>query len=236
MFDRYKQVILFDVETSGLDPKKDKIIELGMLVLRRNDINDKFKLEKEVNSLLKHEDLVISEEITKITGITQQAIDEQGVAPNKVFDEIAGNFLVYQEDTLLVAYNAGFDINFISEFLSLHMIKTGGFPCLVSDILDPLTIFRDRHSGSHKLKDAIAFYGAEGVNSHRAIDDVKAMLSVIKKMWVEDKGIDLYINHLGYNPYYGVSNRVPRIHYIGQEGGGLEVINHIKCTFAEYAN
>ncbi len=228
MFGRYKQILMFDTETTGLDPAADRIIEFGMMILRRSSLEEKFKLQAEVNMLVSHETLVLPEKITEITGITQEDLDRDGVPETKLFESVAAHFLAHQEDTLVVAYNAGFDIAFVQELLSRHLINTSGFPCLMSDILDPLSIFRDRHEGPHKLSDAIKFYDADGVNSHRAIDDVKAMFGVLKKMAAEKNNIDWYINHLGYNTRYGIGKtRLPRIHYIGQDGGMCEIERHV---------
>lgn len=228
MFDRYKKVLIFDTETTGLDPKEDRIIEFGMMVLQRESCEEKFCLQTEVSVLVKPHNLKLPEKITEITGITQEDLDRGGITEERLFGLIAAHFLKNQEETLLIAYNAGFDIAFVESLLSRYLFKTFDASCLMADILDPLTIFRDRHRGPHKLKDAIAYYGADGVNSHRAVDDVRALFCVLKKMALEKNNIDLYINHLGYNPYYGPGkNRIPRIHYIGQEGGQYEIEAHV---------
>ena len=55
-------------------------------------------------------------------------------------------------------------------------------------------------------------------NSHRAIDDVKALVEVLKAMDNERDDLQTYINIFGYNPKYGVSGeRIAGITYHEQQ-------------------
>ena len=90
---------------------------------------------------------------------------------------VAGN-------TLLLAYNAHFDLSFL-----FYMLLRDGDPTILKgkDKLDLLTVYKDRHSYPHKLCNAIDVYGLSGkvVNSHRAVDDVLATVEVMKAMEAE---------------------------------------------------
>lgn len=76
-----------------------------------------------------------------------------------------------------------------------------------ADYLDSLTVYKDRRAYPHKLANAIAAYKLEDKvqNSHRAIDDVEALLEVCKAMDDERPDLLTYVNLFGYNPKYGVS-------------------------------
>ena len=110
------------------------------------------------------------------------------------------------ERTLLAAYNAQFDLNFLYHFLrpfgQVGILRAPRF-------LDVLTVYRDRRDYPHKLSDAIAAYGLEdqAVNSHRAVDDARAAAILLDAMAAERDDLDRYIDLFGYSPKYGVSGR-----------------------------
>ena len=55
------------------------------------------------------------------------------------------------------------------------------------------------------------------MNSHRAIDDVKALLEVAKAMGRERDDLRDYINIFGYNPKYGASGRhLKKVTYVAR--------------------
>ena len=116
------------------------------------------------------------------------------------------NLLGGGERTLLAAYNAQFDLNFLYHFLrpfgQVGILRAPRF-------LDVLTVYRDRRDYPHKLSDAIAAYGLEdqAVNSHRAVDDARAAAGLLDAMAAERDDLDRYIDLFGYSPKYGVSGR-----------------------------
>jgi DNA polymerase III epsilon subunit-like protein len=99
-----------------------------------------------------------------------------------------------------VAYNALFDYEFLR-----HCLLKNNYEGLSNDVLDPLTILRDRRPYPHKLADAITYYelNEKCQNSHRGIDDVKALYYVLEEMIKENDNISTYINRIGYIPKYG---------------------------------
>ena len=109
-------------------------------------------------------------------------------------------------NTLLLAYNAHFDLSFL-----FYMLLRHGDPTILKgkDKLDLLTVYKDRRSYPHKLCNAIEAYGLSGqvVNSHRAVDDVIATVAVMRAMEDERNDILNYVNLFGYNPKYGVDGK-----------------------------
>ena len=73
------------------------------------------------------------------------------------------------------------------------------------NMLDALTVYKDRHEYPHKLENAIMVYNLSDKvqNSHRAIDDTLATVEVLKCMDLECDDLEKYINLFGYNPKYG---------------------------------
>ena len=129
LLDVYRNIVFFDVETTGFNAQANRIIELAAIGVRRN-FQGKAEIWREMDVYCKlPEGQKIPEEIIKLTGITDQMLIEHGVSDDemaKQFAEImtgedsAGcpeNF----NDTLLVAHNAQFDLNFIGFLYVLQM-------------------------------------------------------------------------------------------------------------------
>jgi len=202
----YKSIVVFDCETNGLDFNTCQIIELAATKVSL-DINGDMIIEKEIDDFIAlPEGESLPRKIVELTGITDHILRNEGISK----DSAAKRFLeLVDEETLLVAHNAQFDALFLLSLLNDYSIP--GF-----DYLDTLTIFKDRHAYPHKLSDAITAYGLNEkvFNSHRAIDDVKALIEVLKMMQKERNDIHTYINIFGYNPKYGVSGKkIPGIQY-----------------------
>ena len=111
-----------------------------------------------------------------------------------------------QGNTLLLAYNAHFDLSFLYYLLLRH-----GDPMILKgkDKLDLLTVYKDRRPYPHKLCNAIEAYGLSGkvVNSHRAVDDCVATVAVMEEMEKEKADLECYVNLFGYNPKFGIDGK-----------------------------
>lgn len=204
IFTKYKAVVFFDTETSGLDADTCQIIELAAIrieqtargTLRMADTADVFVKLPEGEKL--------PEQITDLTGITDELLEAEGVTEG----EAAARFTDMLRDgpVLLVAHNAQFDLLFCRAMIWRHVVD-GEELFDDADYLDSLTVYKDRRAYPHKLANAIVAYKLEDKvqNSHRAIDDVAALFEVCKAM--DDERADLleYVNIFGYNPKYGVS-------------------------------
>ena len=202
LFSRYDRLVLFDTETTGLIFNRDEIIEFAAVVLERRD--------GQIQVMETYDELVtlspcgfIPAKIEQLTGITNQDVRERGISKARVCCDIARMF---QGNTLLLAYNAHFDLSFL-----FYMLLRDGNPGILKgkDKLDLLTVYKDRRSFPHKLCNAIEAYGLSGqvVNSHRAVDDVLATVEVMKAMETEKDDLHKYINLFGYHPTYGVDGK-----------------------------
>ena len=200
LWKQFDRIVVFDTETTGIEFGQDEIIELGAAA---------FSPAGETGSM----DLLIRLTpgrtlppfITQLTGITPEQLEREGVektAACETFCRLLGG----GERTLLAAYNAQFDLNFLYHFLrpfgQVGILRAPRF-------LDVLTVYRDRRDYPHKLSDAIAAYGLEdqAVNSHRAVDDARAAAILLDAMAAERDDLDRYIDLFGYSPKYGVSGR-----------------------------
>ena len=141
--------------------------------------------------------------IQELTGISTQDLRERGLPKTRVARDVGE---MIKGNTLLLAYNAHFDLSFLYYFL-----LRDGDPLVLKgkDKLDLLTVYKDRHPYPHKLCCAIEAYGLSGkyVNSHRAVDDVIATAAVALEMEKERDDLHMYINLFGFNPKYGVDGK-----------------------------
>lgn len=229
LLDEYRNIVFFDTETTGFNAQANRIIELAAIGVRRN-FEGKAEIWREMDVYCKLPDgQKIPENIVGLTGITDQMLAEQGVSEDEMaarFAQIMSGEADYKE-TLLVAHNAQFDLNFVAFLYVLQMAHDSEGPQYrewmhgfnAADYLDTLTIYKDRAAYPHKLANAIEHYGLAGkvVNSHRAIDDVKALLEVTKAMGIERGDLRDYVNIFGYNPKYGISGRhLKKVSYLQQ--------------------
>ena len=202
LFEKYDRLFLFDTETTGLQYNRDEIIEFAAVVLERKD--GKVIVTEEYDELITlSPGGFVPAQIEALTGISNQDIRERGIPKTRVCCDIAR---MVAGNTLLLAYNAHFDLSFL-----FYLLLREGDPTILrgKDKLDLLTVYKDRRSYPHKLCNAIDAYGLSGqvVNSHRAVDDVLATVEVMKAMEAERDDLCRYINLFGYNPKYGISGK-----------------------------
>ena len=202
LFAKYDKLVLFDTETTGLQFSRDEIIEFAAVVVEQQD--GKAVVTRQYDELVTlTPGNTVPPKIQELTGISTQDIMERGVAKTRVCRDIAEMFT---GNTLLLAYNAHFDLSFLYYFL-----LRSGDPMILKgkDKLDLLTVYKDRRSYPHKLCNAIDAYGLAGkvVNSHRAVDDVLATVEVMKAMEAERDDLLNYVNLFGYHPKFGIDGK-----------------------------
>lgn len=200
LWSRFDRIVVFDTETTGIEFSADRIIEIGAVALERSGETDSF------NHLIRlPEGETLPPFITSLTGITDHQLLTEGVAPAEAAEAFC-RLLDGRDRTLLVAYNAQFDLNFLYRFL---------LPCGLASVLkaprflDALTVYRDRRDYPHKLCNAIEAYGLadSAVNSHRAVDDARATVALLEAMAAERDDLDRYLDLFGTHPKYGLSGQ-----------------------------
>ena len=202
LFAKYDRLVLFDTETTGLLFSRDEIIEFAAVVVER--VNGIPTVTKEYDELIAlSPGGFVPPKIEQLTGISTQDLREKGLPKTRVARDIAD---MIGGNTLLIAYNAHFDLSFLYYFLLRH-----GDPMILKgkDKLDLLTVYKDRKPYPHKLCNAIESYGLSGkvVNSHRAVDDVIATVAVMEEIEKEKADLECYVNLFGFNPKYGVDGK-----------------------------
>lgn len=147
--------VVFDIETTGFSALHDRIIEIGAVRMRNNEIEDRF-------SCFINPGIPIPYKIQELTGISDEMVMD---AP--AIEEQLPRFLEFCGDSVLVAHNAAFDTGFIRE-------NAGRMGILHSPaIIDTLAFARLLlpNLGRFKLDQVAKSLGIELKNHHRAVDD-----------------------------------------------------------------
>lgn len=147
-----KSFVAVDLETTGLDPKLETIIEVGLIHFEKGKIKEKFT--KTVNPCK-----TVSDNVLMLTGIKQ---DELYSSPTleKIIPDIK-NFI---KDKPLVGHNIAFDINFLEKSFSVKNVTYDTFN--LSRIYLP---FASRHS----LSSIVEYFKIPYENAHRASYDAE---------------------------------------------------------------
>ena len=158
--------VVFDLETTGLNSSPasgnmDKIIEIGAYKIDNGEIIESFSTF--VNPAKR-----LSEEIIKLTGITQEMVDS---AP--VFEEAMPDFYKFCAGSVLVGHNiAGFDFKFVDYYCS----KLGYI--LDRKIIDTLHLSQELLYLSNYKLNTVADKFNIAFNHHRAVDDALATAKI----------------------------------------------------------
>lgn len=149
--------VVFDLETTGLEPTTCEIIEIGALKYKNNELVEEF-------SVLIKPKSNISETIVGITGITDEMVkDALGI------EEILPKFLEFIGDLTLVAHNSSFDLSFIEE-----NIKRLGLNMINNKNIDTVALAREYIPKVYNYKlTTLKNYFKLDFGSHRSIDDCK---------------------------------------------------------------
>ncbi len=135
-FWKSQSFVSLDIETTGLDPNNSEIIEIGAVRfqdgVRKDEYNVLIKPVNKVPALIK-----------QLTGIRESDL-ENGINIKKALTDL----LTYLKDDLVICHNSRFDISFIRNQLTLHMLPTLDNP--VYDTLELSRIFLP-FINNHKL-------------------------------------------------------------------------------------
>ncbi len=196
LFSKYRRIVVFDTETTGLDPKHDRIIEFGYAIYELHDTT--ITCTQEVNFLIQMDrGQEITERITSLTGITKQELTKQGLDIKDAVSKI-GQLFSQNQKTLFVAYNAPFDLSFLIECTQNKNLFTK------IDILDLYAFFGHidglyelgetyRKLENRKLETVVKALNIKHNQQqfHRAIYDAQILIEILKKIELYGMGESL---------------------------------------------
>lgn len=175
---------LIDLETTGLDPSFDSIIEIACIKFRNSSEIDRF--QSLIQPDKRYDDnAFIDDFITSLTGITNDMLE---TAPK--FDSVSTSLWEFLQGELIVGHNVNFDINFLYD----------NFQCsnnnliFNNDFVDTLRLARRTlpELNHHRLKDLTDYFQIN-LSHHRALNDCLMTHEVLLNLAkiITDKCIDL---------------------------------------------
>lgn len=177
-----KDYCIIDLETTGLDPEFNEIIEMAAVRVRNRQIVDTFSVLVKPNGEL-------DEFIQKLTGITNEML-----ANAENIEVALPEFLNFVGDDILIGHNINFDINFIYD--NVQKLKNVPFS---SDYVNTMRISRCvlPEMKHHRLKDLVEKFGIVHEHEHRALSDCQATFEVLNNLQKLILEYDIDLNRLG---------------------------------------
>lgn len=176
--------VVFDLETTGLNPTAHEIIEIGAIRFIGNE-------PKEIFHTYVKPKKRISAKITGINGITNEMVEN---SPS--IEYILPKFIDFIGDDILIAHNAEFDMEFI-----LNQLYNLGYGKIKNKVIDTLKLSRQKIRDYDPEKDRdvkLESYSLEylkdrfflsEIPSHNSIDDCKVCAYIYMKIVNEDGDI-----------------------------------------------
>lgn len=158
--------VVFDLETTGLNSDKDRIIEIGAVRFEHGDIVSRF-------SEFVNPERPIPYRITELT-----SINDSMVRSKETIETLLPKFLEFSKDAVMVAHNADFDMSFIKkncERLGLECPET---------YMDTVEMARFSIPGlnNYKLDRVAKALDVSLENHHRAVDDAECTAHIFEKL------------------------------------------------------
>ncbi len=218
------EYVVFDIETTGFSPVKNRIIEIGAVKVAGGEIVGRF-------STFVNPQTPIPFEIEKLTGIHDDMVMD---AP--VIETVLPDFLAFCDGAVLVAHNANFDMSFIKENARrLGMEKQFTY-------VDTVGIARMLlpNQAKHTLDAVAKTLGILLENHHRAVDDAQATAEIFVKFipMLEKEGAKTLkdVNALGASSKEAI-RKLPSYHCIvlaKNNVGRVNLYRLISASHLEY--
>lgn len=197
-----KDYVVFDLETTGISPVHDEIIELSAVKVRDHQPGETF-------SRLVNPKRPIPGEATKVNGITDEMVRE---APG--LEAVLPEFLDFIEGEILVGHNIqSFDLIFLS-----RKVEWLGAKPLPNDFIDTLYMARTclPQLSRHRLVDLAKHFKVSTTGAHRALNDclmnqlcyehMGALWAQVKVMTCAKCGGEMVRRKGKFGEFYGCSN------------------------------
>lgn len=170
IFSEQDSVCVFDTETTGLNNKTDKIIQLSGIKIDTKTFEEISRIDMYINP-----ECAVSPKITEITGITNEMLADKPTE-KEAFPKICAFF----EDDAIIAYNTPFDDGFMQNLYE----RNGKIfsPAAKSDALEmSRDLIKKGETKDYKLGTIAHHFGVDkGITFHNSMDDVTATVRLLK--------------------------------------------------------
>lgn len=172
--------VALDLETTGLDPSKERIIEIGAIRYERNEAGQFTETDR--FATLVNPGQTLSEEIIKLTGLTDMDL-ATGIAPY----EAISRFHAWLGSDPVVGHNVLFDLGFLRYEAFRTPEKNAARLKFNPTVIDTVELARHMlpHMNRHKLDMVAARLGIELGSHHRALDDANTAAQIFLKLYEE---------------------------------------------------
>ena len=155
--------VLVDIETTGLSPVNDEIIEIGAIKVKNNEIIDEYE------QLIKI-DRILNPFITNLTGITNEML-KTGKVPMLVFKE----FVEFVGKDVIIGHNVNFDLGFLNDKCKKYINYD-----LNNDYVDTMYLAKKLvpNSINYKLGTLANYFNVSYEGAHRGLKDVEITYEV----------------------------------------------------------
>lgn len=162
--------IIFDTETTGLESKTDRVIEIGGI-----ELVDHFPTGRTFHKYISPGDRKVHPDALAVHGLTDEFLKDK---PS--FAEIVEELQEFFHDAKWIAHNANFDIGFINaEFDRLGLAPVAG-----EQVIDTLSMARRKHPmGPNSLDALCRRYGID--NSHRTKHGALLDSELLAEVYIE---------------------------------------------------
>ena len=186
------EYIALDLETTGLDPKKNKIIEIAAVRVKDGAVIERYQT-------LLNPGWRLPEKITELTGITNEELLDAPVIGEKL-----GEFLEFIQDRVIVGHSIMFDYS----FLKRAAVNQG--LVFEAKAIDTLKIARKYLSDlpSRNLHELCVHYGI-GHHAHRALADAEATHELLVRLWEQFYREETADDFLPWELHYQVKREGP---------------------------
>lgn len=162
--------IIFDTETTGLDPRDDRVIEIGGI-----ELDNRFPTGRTFHHYINAQGRPVHPDALGVHGIS-----DADLVGKPIFPQIVDEFLAFIDGARLVAHNASFDMGFINaEFARLGLPPVGP-----ERVTDSLALARRKHPmGPNSLDALCRRYGID--NSRRTKHGALLDSELLAEVYIE---------------------------------------------------
>lgn len=164
---KYKDYVVLDIETDGLDNTVNDILEIGAVKVKNGKIS-------EFNQMIEYHK-VLPDEIVSLTGISQKELKDNGLPMIEVLNKLKELIA----DLPLVGYSVNFDIGFLN--YALREIRE---PLVKNPTFDLLRYVKKEKMflKSYRLEEVLSEYEIDDVVEHRGLEDAKLIYELSTKV------------------------------------------------------
>lgn len=162
--------IIFDTETTGLESKVDRVIEIGGI-----ELVDHFPTGRTFHKYISPGDRKVHPDALAVHGLTDEFLKDK-----PTFAEVVAELQEFFHDAKWIAHNANFDIGFINA----EFERLGIAPVESEQVIDTLAMARRKHPmGPNSLDALCRRYGID--NSHRTKHGALLDSELLAEVYIE---------------------------------------------------